>query len=156
MLLMPQAFRKLAHFFASQASTGKNDMTLLGQLRTVEKNVIPLPIIMEEYVSSEKLKSPLGHRTTNPAIYCNNATFFNSLFDANLHGAYLGGVSPAYKIAGPGFLDEYCVINASKIQYIWEKDAQGRKVPFAHYKNRKYRLNNLHIHSKKLNEFRSE
>ncbi len=150
------SLQKLAHLFAQQANKVENDMTLLGLLRKAEKQgVTPLPIIMEEYVKSEKLKSPLGHTTKKPSIYCNNADFFDSLFDANLHGAYLGGVSPDYKIAGPGFLDEYCVVNASKLTYSWQIDSQGRKIPYAQYRNKKYRLNNLHIHSKKLGDFRS-
>jgi hypothetical protein len=37
----------------------------------------------------------------------------------------------------------------------WEKDAQGRRVPFATCNGAKYPINNLHIHSKELEKFRS-
>lgn len=150
------SLKKLARFFSSPAAKARNDMKLLGFLREAEKwSIMPLPIIMDEYVKWEELKSPKGHTSHEPFLYCAYSDCFNSIFDANLHGAYLGGTDPHYKNAGPGFLDEYCVVNASRLNYIWERDEQGRNIPFVYYKKKKYRINNLHIHSKKLSNFSS-
>ena len=124
------SLQQLAHFFAQHASSGKNDMTLLGLLRKAKRSfVTELPIIMEEYTKEQKLISPRGHKAASPLVYHKNGQVFNSLFDASAIGVYLGGTDAVYKIAGPGFIDEYCVINASRLKYIWEKDEQGRKVP---------------------------
>ena len=61
------SLQKLASFFAQQAKYPKNDMELLAMLKEKDANSItPLPIIMEEYVKNEPLKSPLGHTSSNP------------------------------------------------------------------------------------------
>lgn len=153
----PKALQGLAHFFAEHArNPEKNDMLLLADYAMYSSNdVRALPIIMDEYVENHVLESVQGQKSSRPYLYTHNCALFNSLFDTTYHGVYLGGTDPAYKTTGPGFIDEYCVINASRLTYCWELDECGRKIPYVQYSNKKYRLNNLHIHSKKLSEFRS-
>jgi disulfide oxidoreductase YuzD len=55
-----------------------------------------------------------------------------------------------------GFINESCVFDPSKWTFEWLLDAQGRKVPYASYHGHKWKINNLHIHSKNLAGFRSK
>ena len=87
--------------------------------------------------------------------YTNHFYLFNSLFDAAAFGQYLGGEDPRNGHSAPGFINESCIFNPSHFTYTWEEDDQGRLVPYAHYKNEKVRINNLHIHSKNLAPFYS-
>ncbi len=81
---------------------------------------------------------------------------FNSIFDGAAIGQYLGGINPAvHSNARPGFINETCIFNPSRIVIEWRRDEKNRNVPFAVFDGAAYRINNLHIHSKKLHDFRS-
>ena len=92
----------------------------------------------------------------DPQIYCQNINFFKSIFDAAAIGQYLGGGDPRNGTHGPGFINESCIFNPSLLVYEWLEDLEGRKVPFAVYGGEKFRVNNLHIHSKNLWQFTSK
>jgi len=77
------------------------------------------------------------------------------LFDGAAIGQYLGGVDPRNQKSKPGFINESCVFNPSRFLFEWIKDDKGREIPYAIFKDCKYRINNLHIHSKNLAKFKS-
>lgn len=89
--------------------------------------------------------------------YYNNFNHFKGIFDAAAFGQYLGGVDPR-NIKGNtvGFINETSVVKPNRFKITWEKDDSKRKIPFIHYKEKKYPIFNLHIHSKNLKIFMSE
>ena len=113
---------------------------------------------MKDYVKDLTLKSASGHTVINKYLYCNHFEKFDSIFDAAAIGQYLGGVD--YRLAnetnGPGFINESCIFNPSLLRYEWHPDKQGRKIPYVIFGKTKCRINNLHIHSKKLEDFYSQ
>jgi hypothetical protein len=85
-------------------------------------------------------------RYENPAFGC--------LFDAAAHGQYLGGEDPRNGERGPGFINEDAEFRADQFAYIWKKDAAERLYPLVIDKDGKqWPLANLHIHSKRLQDF---
>lgn len=123
-----------------------NDMTLLaGFNKNFHKTYIDnLPIIPPSYTKDHELKNFRGEKAATPFVYWNNLEKFNLIFDAAAIGQYLGG-----------FLNETCLFNASSLTYIWEKDREGRLVPFMLCGGLKYPIANLHIHCKNLEAFYS-
>ncbi len=151
----------LAKFFADRASHGsvsENDMVMLAAFRKKygEELIDNLPIIPTEYVDDHGvLVSPFGDVASDAHKYCQNIDLFQSIFDAAALGQYLGGIDPRNGPSEPGFINESCVFNPSQLTYEWHFDAQDRGVPYAVYAERKYRISNLHIHSKRLELFSS-
>jgi len=145
---------KLADYFSVKAAQGLNDMELIADFKNHNSFIVidGLPIIMNDYIAEYGLKSPHGHTTRRPPAYCNKIDLFNSIFDAAALGQFLGGI---HTDPVPGFINETCLFNPSLLTYEWIKDGQGRLVPFALFKDTKYRINNLHIHSKQLKKFSS-
>ncbi|MEX0940418.1 MAG: hypothetical protein WDZ41_03590 [Candidatus Babeliales bacterium] len=152
-----QMINTLVSFIAYRAKQGFNDMEILAHCKEkYGKEFIDfLPIIIPDYVHDHELKNQLGQKVVNSDPYHNYFDEFKSIFDGAALGQYLGGIDPRNGQSLPGFINESCIFNPSHFIYEWEKDWQGRKVPFLTYKNKKYRINNLHIHSKKLDEFKS-
>lgn len=134
-----------------------NDMTLLAAYRQrcgpVEFN--SLPIVPRDYPRA--LVSRAGHFTSQAARYSQHAELFDSLFDAAALGQYLGGIDPRNSPDKDtiGFINESSLFDPSVFTYTFQPDPLGRLIPFLHTSQRTYRLNNLHIHSKDLQRFRS-
>jgi hypothetical protein len=137
-----------------------NDMELIAMFNNKYNLILQLPVIPPSY--NKSLKSKSGLTVQNPHKYYEHFDKFNSLFDAAALGQYLGGIdSRNWKInifakifkGKIHFINESAVYNASEFNIFWELDEFGRKVPFVDYKNDKIRINNLHIHSKKLKLF---
>ena len=82
-----------------------------------------------------------------------NFKYYNCIFDAAAIGQYLGGVDPR-NISGDtkGFVNETCVINYSKYNFIW-KNENNKKIPYIIINNIEYPIVNLHIHCKNLKSF---
>jgi hypothetical protein len=86
--------------------------------------------------------------------YSKNLEVFNSIFDPASYGQFVGGTPKAAGGALPGFLDNNHFIgnemikNRDKYAVIWDDD-----IPYLKYVNTLYRINNLHIHSKLLEDF---
>ncbi len=141
---------ELADYFALNASRGLNDMEVIAHFKNSHdrKMIDNLPIIMDSYITKFGLKSPNNHTTAHPLCYCTNCDRFNSIFDGAALGQYLfGTVAPQL---GPGFINETCLFNPSLLQYEWHRDQQGRNIPYATLDGKLYKINNLHMHSKKL------
>lgn len=80
---------------------------------------------------------------------------FNMIFDGAAIGQYLGGVDPRNVEEGlntKGFVNETCIIKYNNYEFIWES-INGLYIPFLVIDKKKYRICNLHIHSKKLKDF---
>lgn len=154
----PESMTRLAAFIAKYASKHLYDMYMLGYYKnmTDKKGIDHLPIIHKSYAQENVLISPKKHRVKKSEDYSRNIERFNSIFDAAAIGQYLGGIDPNYnKHSEPGFINESCVFNPSKLIYVWEEDSLGRKVPYAIYKEEKQRINNIHVHCKDLKKFAS-
>lgn len=82
-----------------------------------------------------------------------NFKYYNCIFDAAAIGQYLGGVDPR-NMSGDtkGFVNETCVINYSKYNFIW-KNENNKKIPYIIINNIEYPIVNLHIHCKDLKSF---
>jgi hypothetical protein len=153
-----RASKKLASCFAQHAHENKNDMYVLGLFkREYGKTWLDtLPIIMKSYTKSHELGSAMGHKAQRPAQYWNNLVEFTSLFDGAAIGQYLGGIDPRNGPCRPGFINESCLFNPSKVHFLWQMDSEGRRVPYMAFNGESYRINNLHIHSKLLDQFVSK
>ncbi|KKP29172.1 MAG: hypothetical protein UR12_C0013G0002 [candidate division TM6 bacterium GW2011_GWF2_30_66] len=145
---------KIAACFTKNAVSGKNDMEILAILKKEFPSFISnLPIITPDYINIVGLKSQSGKTTKTPFIYSNHIDEFNSIFDAAALGQFLGGIDPRNGNSKPGFINESCLFNPSLLNFSWEKDNHNRDIPHATFANKKYKINTLHIHSKKLGNF---
>lgn len=151
------AMKQLAKCFADHAGEMRNDMEILAMYKNDYgyDAIDHLPIVCPDYVDDHELTSPSGHTVANKYKYCQNFQLFNSIFDGAALGQYLGGIDPNNGPSQPGFINESCVVNPSWLRYEWIINEAGRKVPYVIYNEKKYRINNLHIHSKRLHLFSS-
>lgn len=86
---------------------------------------------------------------THPEIGCIN----NFVFDPSSYGQYAGGTPNGHP---PGFVDRTQLVGSyfeTKPQIVYNKE---RDIFNYMYKDKSYNIFNLHIHSKKLNEFYHE
>jgi hypothetical protein len=145
------AAQSLTHFLTVLAKTGKNDMQLLASYknRYGAETVDALPIISQEYLTDHP-------HSDHSLSYSRHLELFQSVFDGAALGQYLGGTNAKNNTSGPGFINETCIFNPSLLAHKWELDDRGRKVPFIVYRDKQYRVNNLHIHSKNLKTFSSK
>lgn len=152
-----RAMQSLAHYFVLCAPKKLNDMQVIGTYRRMHssQDVDTLPIILPEYLSTHSLESTMHHKTNTPTRYTNHFEEFQAVFDAAAIGQFLGGIDPIHKNNGPGFINESCLFNVSIPQYDWIADEQGRSVPHMIFQGHRCKIINLHIHSKRLCEFRS-
>ena len=152
-----KAIKNLSKHLAQHASEGENDMVMLSLFRKKNSNHIidSLPIISEKYINLRGLKSIKGHKANDDKVYCNHIDEFLSIFDGNAIGQFFGGADPSVSSAGPGVINKNSLFDPAALSYQWKNDEQGRKVPFMFFKGEKYRINNLHIHSKNLKKFLS-
>lgn len=68
-------------------------------------------------------------------------------------GVFLDGLDPEKVIYQPSCRSFF---SPPEIEYKWDLDEKGRRVPLAVYKNEVYFINNLHIASKRLERFTSK
>lgn len=146
----------LTRFIANKSSKNFNDMEVIALFKREmgDQYINNLPIITPEFVRIQPLKNKLGHTTQTPHLYYNNIELFNSIFDAAALGQYVGGTDPMHGHK-PGFVNERCLFDASRLTIIWKEDYQKRKIPYAEYEGKEVKINNLHIHCKNLKLFKS-
>lgn len=152
-----QAATNLVTYITSVCTSGLNDMQVIARYKNWhgDKEISSLPITMPAYIKKIGLRSPSGLTVVVPESYASHFEDFNSIFDAAALGQYLGGIDPRNGPSKQGFINESCVFNPSRLKFEWTVDEEGRKVPFAIFEEKRYRINNLHIHSKNLKEFAS-
>ncbi len=145
-------------FVAENAKRGLNDMSITAQYRKERScgDIDNLPVIMRAYAEHHVLQDSMGNRPQNPSLYYHKSDAFKSIFDGAALGQYLGGIDPRIGLSKPGFVNETTVFDPSFFDFEWILDEFGRRIPYMVFANKKYRINNLHIHSKKLHEFRSD
>ena len=120
----------------------KNDMINLANFYLTNKDIVKTFPIIDDSIDK--------------CIYNENFYEFNSIFDGAAIGQYLGGIDPRNKKGDTtGFINETCKIKYDKYTFKWFKknkyyfpyiDINGKLIP----------INNLHIHCKKLENFRIE
>jgi hypothetical protein len=149
---------KLLSFIADRSiAHSGNDMLFLARFHNLFQGryIDSLPIIMPQYAQEHGLRSRHNHSTDTPELFYRNIDLFESLFDGAAIGQYLGGEDPRNGSCGAGFVNESCLFHADRLKYEWQQDSAGRWVPFGKYQGKLWKINNLHIHSKKLNPFYS-
>ena len=99
---------------------------------------------------------PIINDNIDNSIYNENFKEFNSIFDGAAIGQYLGGVDPR-NIPGNtcGFINETCEIKYDKYTFKWVKKGDNY-LPYIEINSNLIPINNLHIHCKKLENFRIE
>ena len=117
------------------------------------------PILMPEY-SQYFFKRDIPFRDTNTPLefLSRNANLFPGyLFDAAALGIYANGHDPRNGVinSGPGVLHYKSLFDPGNFSLFWGKDKQERIVPYLVFKEKIYRLTNLHLHSKMLDNFAS-
>lgn len=76
---------------------------------------------------------------------------YDYIFDGAAIGQYLGGVDPRNQSGDTrGFVNETCLLNYSHYPVSWVSGC-----PMLHVAGRTYRIFNLHVHSKRLEDFAS-
>ena len=146
---------QFTQLMADLARAGKNDMEMLQEFKNRYHRVYieHLPIVIPQYSVDYGLKNDLRQAAKQPDLFSQYFHEFGSVFDAAAIGQYLGGISPRNGPMIPGFINESCFFNPSRFLFGWEKDLEGRWIPYLSYKNVKYPINNLHIHCKNLQPF---
>jgi hypothetical protein len=144
---------KLVNFIAAQSTSGKADMAMLGLFRLHYPMYIDLlPIAPPEYVTNPKvLQHPLGVAASDPTQFCKYTADFKSIFDAAYLGIYLGGHDERYH--GPQLektISPWCIFVATYCTIQWEMDSESRLVPMFVYKDKKWKINNLHLTNKSV------
>ncbi len=152
----PNSLCCLVKYMVDVATRGFNDMEVIASFKQAHADCIDhLPIIFPEYVQQYELRSTIGLTTRYPERYMRYLPEFDSIFDAAALGQFLGGIDPRNGYSVPGFINETCLFNPARLHFDWQVDDQGRKIPYAYMHEKKYRINNLHIHSKNLKAFTS-
>tara|TARA_B100000795_G_C22701748_1_gene399926 strand:- start:14 stop:907 length:894 start_codon:yes stop_codon:yes gene_type:complete len=80
--------------------------------------------------------------------------FKNTLFDALPIGVFLFGTDKSHSngVIKKGVKSHWSFIDFTQYQYKWIKDEKNRSIPYISNENKLIKINNLHIHSKTLNE----
>ena len=144
----------LMETFNKETKNRLNDMQAISQFRkNYPKNCICLPIITPEYHYKYELKSLINEIPENPNKYFEHVDHFGAIFDAASLGQYLGGIDPIHVNNSSGFINETCIFNPSLLSINWELDNNKFYVPYLKHEIKKYKINNLHIHCKRLNDF---
>ena len=117
----------------------KNDMYNLGKFFNENKDIVKTFPIIDDSIDKN--------------IYNENFKQFNSIFDAAAIGQYLGGIDSRNKNGDTiGFINQTCEIKYNKYIFKWIKK-DNYYIPHIQIKNNLIPINNLHIHSKNLNDF---
>lgn len=153
-----ECIHALACHLRDHARSGQNEMHLLNSFKNAFGPAFldQLPTITQEYVIYYGLRNINGRPCSiDHRKFYNHIAQFHSLFDGGAHGQYLGGIDPRNAPIGPGFINEESFFNPHFLNYAWINDDLGRKIPYVIFENKRFRLNNLHIHCKNLNAFAS-
>ena len=151
----------LAHILdrkSNDVNKKTNDMIMLADyLRENGKN--SLPLINKGYIDEHGLVNSKGEKAPDEYIddYFKYTENFGGFFDPQPIGQYLGGTDrkPKGVANNAGYSNEYSYIDVSKLDIRW-KQLGERSVPILVWKDREYRIYNLHVHCKELNRFRSD
>ena len=99
---------------------------------------------------------PIIDTSFDEGIYNKNYKDFMSIFDAAAMGQYLGGIDPRNSDVADtkGFVNETCVVKYNNYEFIWKDHDSLYRLPYlVGHNNAHIPINNLHIHSKKIEDF---
>ena len=130
------------------------DMRMLASFFTQfgKEYMTSLPVLPKGYAErfpKRKSSYPLDNDTPLEFLEENLEKFSGYLFDAATLGIFAGGNDPRYFAkTGPGVIHHRSLFDPGKMKLFWDKDPQGRPVPFCKFQGNRYRIVNLHFHSK--------
>lgn len=163
------------HLLAMTGAPMVNEMTLLSLIQAKNPQFVKsLPVMPKNPVSSPWLPRrskgvfrpfarlldavcPRIRRELPPWGVCANVDLFKSLFDAASWGQYVGGTFQGGP-AGAAFPHHWAGPDLLKRRYeiVWHVDENDRRCPYVKSRfgdEREWKLNNLHIHSKRIRDF---
>ncbi len=137
------ATTKLANHFYNNRNW--NDMeNLFTYFYGNRDSVVNFPIIPKN--SGLELRSQTGITATGDIDYSNLFDEFDSIFDPQAIGQYIGGLDQRiHKHNTLGFINETTIFDVSKFEYTWVDSK-----PYIIFDGRKIAINNIHVHSKDL------
>ena len=131
-----------------------NDMQSLSRYLET-KNCNYLPVIYKEYLRNYSLVNKQGEYLNLKYDIAGQADVFGAIFDAAALGQYIGGIDKIHDQSDTrGFINETACYDPSKMCCKWITE-EGNRVPIIIIKGNRYRVINLHIHSKELNKYMS-
>ena len=129
-----------------------------------------LPVVPSTYTNGKiEFVSKKGEIHKKIERFSNNFKDFGVIFDAAAYGQFIGGIDgrntsenadlsdqngETEKNETCGFVNPDAAYNVEDFSFEW-KCENGLKIPFLNYKGESYKIFNLHIHSKKLNLYKS-
>lgn len=151
-----KALQKLAQYFVQKCTKGLTDMHVIAQFwKEHKENIDCLPMIMESYLYENTPKSFENSLLKKKLRHAKHIEKFGSIFDGAAIGVYFDGLDPAKADYPPGYIMKD-LFDPSFFIYEWIPDEKGRRVPYASYGTKKFKINNLHIASKRLELFTSK
>ncbi len=151
-----ESLQKFSALCSYRVFPGMSDMKILALFwKKYQEEIDCLPMIMESYLEDHTAFTSDNLLLRKKKRHSKHIAQFNSIFDGAAIGVFFDGLDPAKVDAPPGYLMK-ALFNPSDITYQWELDEKGRKVPYAVYGKDRYRINNLHIASKRLERFTSQ
>lgn len=142
--------------FASINKGKFNDMELIALYNKQYNKIDFFPLIPDTYFNYYSLNTNVDSEFLEE--YYKNYKYFNSIFDAAAIGQFVGGIdsrNASDRNYNGKFVNESCIFNVSDFVIQWKLDICGRAQPFLFFQDSNIRINNLHIHSKLLCNYRS-
>lgn len=136
-----------------------NDMRTLASFERLygSEKMMRLPLLMPEYAKRyppEEVK--INHEQTTLDFLSKNADLFPGyLFDAATLGIFTKGYDPTVYSSQPGQVHYKSLFDPSHLTMFWDLDSQNRSVPVILFGEEKYRIVNLHMHSKNMEGYLS-
>lgn len=137
----------------------KNDMVAFSSFLNKKKHLCEtLPVIPETYIEGKDKLYGLNAKNIckNPKLLTNGFLDFNIIFDAAALGQYIGGIDKRNEQGNTeGYVNSESAYQISDFIISW-KNKNKLSCPYISYKDKEYPVFNLHMHSKRLSEFRSD
>lgn len=120
-----------------------------------------LPVVPACYTNGKsQLTSKKGEIHKKIERFSSNFDTFGEVFDAAAYGQFIGGIDQRNvenknsENNTCGFINPDAAYNVGDFSFEW-KNENNLKIPYLVYNGQSYRIFNLHIHSKKLNLYKS-
>jgi hypothetical protein len=157
--LLQHMLSAMQNFKGKRAEVSVNDMSTLASFyrSNGKKAFFPLPTLMPNYTfPRRKSVFLLDNLTPLNFLYENFSVFSPYIFDAATLGIFINGSDRRYAPThGKGTIYVRSLFDPSYFSFFWGEDAQGRSVPYFSFQGVSYRIVNLHLYSKMLEEYAS-
>lgn len=154
-----EAIRGYNQFIINKFRHSINDMKSFGAYFSEKQGIKihALPVVPVEYCKHGRMNNLKGVSSKYPLRYSYKVGEFNAVFDAAAIGQYLGGIDPIHTPKHTvGYVNMDAMYRINDFTFEWSVDQEGRRRPYMSYNGQTYPIINLHIHSKRLEEFRSD